>query len=62
MAAVGMLFQIGGPQLGDFEAGLVAKFTGERFAISLGGVASCGVAWLYWRVKSLRDYRIPASG
>ncbi len=62
MAAVGMLFQIGGPQLGDFEAGLVAKFTGERFAISLGGVASCGVAWLYWRVKSLRDYRIPVPG
>lgn len=60
MTAVGALFQIGGPQLGDFEAGLMARYTGERFAIAFGGAACCAVSWLYWRVRTFRDYRLPA--
>lgn len=61
MTAFGQLFQISGPQLGDFEAGALARFTGERFAIWSGGAACCAIAWMYWRVRTLRDYRILGS-
>ena len=45
MTSVNMIFFIGGPQLGEFEAGVVARAVGPRFSVSSGGVA-CVVAAL----------------
>src|SRR6185437_204368 len=39
MTSVNMIFFIGGPQLGEFEAGLVSGAVGPRFSVSSGGVA-----------------------
>ena len=39
MTSVNMIFFIGGPQLGEFEAGLVARAVGPRFSVGSGGVA-----------------------
>ena len=43
MTSVNMIFFIGGPQLGEFEAGVVARAAGPRFSVSSGGLA-CVVA------------------
>jgi len=39
MTSVGMIFFIGGPQLGEVEAGVVAKFFGAPLSVISGGVA-----------------------
>jgi MFS family permease len=56
MTATGMLFHISGPQLGDFEAGLVASITGERAAVVIGGAASMLVALRWSRKTALKEY------
>jgi MFS family permease len=56
MSATGMLFHISGPQLGDFEAGLVSKFTGERLSVVLGGLACMVIAGIWGKGSALRDY------
>ncbi|HEX9105292.1 MAG TPA: MFS transporter, partial [Polyangia bacterium] len=43
MTSVNMIFFIGGPQLGELEAGVVARAAGPRFSVASGGVA-CVVA------------------
>jgi MFS family permease len=43
MTSVNMIFFIGGPQLGEFEAGVVARAAGPRFSVASGGLA-CIVA------------------
>jgi hypothetical protein len=43
MTSVNMIFFIGGPQLGEFEAGVAARAFGPRFSVTSGGVA-CVVA------------------
>jgi MFS family permease len=43
MTSVNMIFFIGGPQLGEFEAGAVARVAGPRFSVTSGGLA-CIVA------------------
>jgi MFS family permease len=43
MTSVNMIFFIGGPQLGEFEAGVVARGFGARFSVASGGLA-CVVA------------------
>jgi MFS family permease len=43
MTSVNMIFFIGGPQLGEFEAGVVARAVGPRFSVISGGLA-CVVA------------------
>lgn len=40
MTAVNMIFFAGGPQLGDFEAGLIASAIGGPWSVVLGGVAT----------------------
>ena len=40
MVGISMLFFMGGPQLGEFEAGVVAQWLGARLAVVLGGAAS----------------------
>ena len=58
MTSVNMMFFIGGPQLGEVEAGLVAKFAGVRLSVWSGG-ALCIVAALLAAalVPSLRKYQ-----
>jgi MFS family permease len=55
---VGMLFFMGGPQLGELEAGLVATWLGPVVAVVSGGIgALVAVAWIGWRTPALRRYR-----
>ena len=58
MTSVNMIFFMGGPQLGELEAGAVAKWMGATFSVASGGIAcviaSLGVAKLWpqlWRYK-----------
>jgi len=68
MTSVNMIFFIGGPQLGEFEAGVVARAAGPRFSVASGGVA-CVVAAVVTAlvVPSLRkltstDYGVEKTG
>jgi hypothetical protein len=57
MTSVNMLFFMGGPQLGDLEAGLVAAVWGAPLAIISGGVATVLLtALIAWQYPSLRQY------
>jgi MFS family permease len=56
MSATSSLFHISGPQLGDFEAGAVARGTGERAAIVIGGALCMFVAGHWSRAKALVSY------
>jgi MFS family permease len=58
MTSINMVFYMGGPQLGELEAGVVAKALGPTFSVVSGGLA-CVVAALgfaLW-VPSLRKLR-----
>jgi MFS family permease len=58
MVGISMLFFMGGPQLGEFEAGVVAQWLGAGLAVVLGGAASLvSTAWIGWRSPALRAYR-----
>jgi MFS family permease len=58
MTSVNMLFYIGGPQLGEVEAGIAALVIGIGPSIALGGVAVIVVTALTgYLVPSLRNYR-----
>ena len=57
MVSVNMMFFMGGPQLGELEAGLVAAVFGAPFAIFSGGLATVLLtAWVAWRYPSIRRY------
>jgi len=57
MIGVNMIFFMGGPQLGELEAGVVAAALGVPFAIVSGGVATVLLTlWVAWRFRDLRDY------
>jgi hypothetical protein len=57
MTSVNMVFFMGGPQLGELEAGLVAAALGVPFAIASGGVATVlATLWIARRYPMLRDY------
>jgi MFS family permease len=57
MTSVNQIFFMGGPQLGEIEAGLVAQFFGAPFAVITGGI-SCvlAVGWVARRWPKLRRY------
>lgn len=58
MTSVHMILAMGGPQLGELEAGLVAAVCGVPFSIVTGGVATVVLtAWIAWRSPALRRYR-----
>jgi MFS family permease len=55
--SVNMIFFMGGPQLGELEAGLVAAALGAPFAIFTGGVAVVLLTgWIAWKYPRLRNY------
>ena len=57
MTGVNMIFFMGGPQLGELEAGLVASVFGVPLAIVSGGVATVLLtALIAWRFPRLRRY------
>jgi MFS family permease len=58
MVGVNMVFFMGGPQLGELEAGLVANALGPTFAVVTGGLGCLiATAWLAARTPALRAYR-----
>jgi len=58
MTSVNMIFFMGGPQLGNLEAGLVAAAFGAPFSVISGGVATVIVVGLVaWLMPQLRNYR-----
>jgi hypothetical protein len=58
MTSVNMIFFMGGPQLGELEAGVAAALLGAPLSVALGGVATIIlVALTAWRVPALRTYR-----
>jgi len=62
MTGVNMVFFMGGPQLGELEAGLVANAWGAPFSVITGGLGCVlAAAWVAWRTPSLRAYRREAS-
>ena len=57
MTSVNMVFFMGGPQLGELEAGLLASLWGAPFAIVSGGVATVILTSIIaWRYPTLRNY------
>jgi MFS family permease len=57
MTGVNMIFFMGGPQLGELEAGLVAAVFGAPFAIVTGGLATILLTgWVAWKYPQLRTY------
>jgi MFS family permease len=46
MTSLNMLFFIGGPQLGEFEAGVVARWTSAAFSVASGGLLCVAAALL----------------
>jgi MFS family permease len=58
MTSVNMMFFMGGPQLGEVEAGLVAQRFGPVVAVVSGGIGCVLAAvWLALRTPSLLRYR-----
>ena len=57
MTSVNMIFFMGGPQLGEFEAGLAAQAFGVVASVVSGGVGCLlAVAWVAARTPALRGY------
>ncbi len=57
MTSVNMIFFMGGPQLGEMEAGLVARLWGAPISVVTGGIGCLiATAWVAARTPSLRDY------
>lgn len=60
MTSVNMMFFMGGPQLGELEAGLVAAAFGVPFAIVTGGIATVALTLLVaWKFPMLRRFDQP---
>jgi MFS family permease len=58
MTGVVMIFFMGGPQLGEFEAGMVANWLGAPFSVISGGLGClAATAWVVGRTPALRGYR-----
>jgi fucose permease len=62
ITSVTMVFFMGGPQLGEVEAGLVAKWLGAPASVVLGGIGClAAVVVIAWRAPGLRRYEAPAT-
>jgi MFS family permease len=58
MTGVNMMFFMGGPQLGELEAGVVAQLIGAVFSVVSGGIGCLAATGLVaWREERLRRYR-----
>jgi hypothetical protein len=53
-----MVFFMGGPQLGELEAGTVANWFGAPFSVVTGGLGCLvATAWVAAATPALRQYR-----
>lgn len=58
MTSVNMIFFMGGPQLGELEAGAVAQAFGPVVSVVTGGLGCLlATAWVAWQTPELRAYR-----
>jgi hypothetical protein len=58
MSSVNMVFFMGGPQLGEVEAGAVAQVFGPVASVVSGGIACiAATGWVAARTPELRGYR-----
>lgn len=58
MTGVNMIFFMGGPQLGELEAGLVAQWLGAVVSVVTGGVGCIAATlWIAGTTPALRAYR-----
>jgi len=58
MTGVNMIFFMGGPQLGELEAGVVANWFGAPFSVITGGLGClAATAWVSLVTPALRRYR-----
>src|SRR5439155_12241905 len=58
MQSVLMIFFLGGPQLGEFEAGALARLTSAPFSVVSGGVGTIiAVILMAFTIPVLRQYR-----
>ncbi len=58
MTGVNMVFFMGGPQLGELEAGAVANWLGAPFSVVSGGIGCLlATAWVAAGTPALRRYR-----
>jgi MFS family permease len=58
MTGVNMVFFMGGPQLGEFEAGSVANWLGATFSVVSGGIGCLlATGWVAATTPTLRNYR-----
>jgi MFS family permease len=58
MTGVNMVFFMGGPQLGELEAGAVANWFGAPFSVITGGLGCLvATAWVAASTPALRRYR-----
>jgi len=57
MTGVNMVFFMGGPQLGELEAGLVANWFGAPISVITGGLGClAATGWIWAKTSSLRRY------
>jgi MFS family permease len=57
MTGVNMVFFMGGPQLGELEAGAVANWLGAPFSVVSGGIGCLvATAWIAASTPALRHY------
>ena len=63
MIGVNMVFFMGGPQLGELEAGLVANWLGPVVSVVSGGIGCLlATGWIAARTPALRHYgQVPGS-
>jgi len=57
MTSVNMIFFLGGPQLGEFEAGLLAAIVGVPISVAIGGLGTLiVVALVFTTIPQIRNY------
>ena len=62
MIGVNMVFFIGGPQLGELEAGALANWLGATFSVVSGGIGCLiATAWVAAATPALRHYGTDSS-
>jgi hypothetical protein len=58
MTGINMVFFMGGPQLGEMEAGAVANWFGATISVVTGGLGClAATAWVAASTPALRSYR-----
>ncbi|HET9946816.1 MAG TPA: MFS transporter [Patescibacteria group bacterium] len=58
MTSVNMIFFMGGPQLGDFEAGILAAAVGGPLSVVIGGIGTLiAIGFVTYCIPTIRNYK-----